>query len=204
MARLHVEILEILLGRIAGGTYAIGSMLPKEETLAAELDVSRGVIRECVRALEERGVVRVTHGRGATVLPARAWDVLDPEVFAAVRSAPGGRRVVAEAVEARAVVLGHAAAVAAERAGPDGLRALTAAVDAIETAPEDGVTAAELEFERALVDAGGNRLIARVAMALAAVAPLRHGRPRGHRRALDAIAAGDAAAAREAIESQVR
>jgi DNA-binding FadR family transcriptional regulator len=202
--RLHREILGDLLAAIAAGTYPVGSMLPKEQLLAAELDVSRGVIRECIRALEERRVVRVVHGRGATVLPPRAWDVLDPGVFAAVRAAPGGRRLVAEAVEARAAVLGEAAALAAARVGPEGVRALSAAVDAVETAPEDGIAAAELEFERALADACGNRLIARVATALAGIAPLRHGRPGGHRRALEAIAAGDAAAAREAVETGVR
>jgi len=57
--RLHREILEILLGRIAAGTYAVGALLPEEQRLAEELDVSRGVVRECVRALEERSIVRV-------------------------------------------------------------------------------------------------------------------------------------------------
>src|SRR3954470_14669320 len=113
--------MELLLGRIAAGTYPAGAMLPKEVQLAAELDVSRGVIREGVRALEERGVVRVRHGRGATVLPARAWDLLNPDVFAAVRSAPGGRRVVGEAGEARAIVLREAASLAAGRGRADGL-----------------------------------------------------------------------------------
>ena len=158
-------------------------MLPKEERLAAELDVSRGVVRECIRALEERGVVRVRHGRGATVLPARAWNVLDPQVFAAVHGAAGGRRLVSEAVEARTIVQGEAAALAAERSRPETVRALTAAVEAIETATDDGVGAAELEFDRALADAAGNRPLARVAAeladAMAAAAPARHGRPDG-------------------------
>jgi DNA-binding FadR family transcriptional regulator len=191
--RLHREIMELLLGRIAAGTYPAGSMLPKEQLLAAELDVSRGVIRECIRALEERGVVRVRHGRGATVLPTRAWNVLDPEVFAAVRSAPGGRRLAGEAVEARALVLGEAAALAARRGRPDALKSLSAAVDAVET----GAAGAELEFERALVDAAGNRPLARVVAALAEIAPARGGG--GHRRVLEAIAAGDPDAARAAL-----
>ena len=169
--------METLLGRIADGTYPVGAMLPKEERLAAELDVSRGVVRECIRALEERGVVRVRHGRGATVLPARAWNVLDPQVFAAVHGAAGGRRLVSEAIEARAIVQGEAAALAAERSRPEAVAALTAAVEAIETAPDDGLAAAELEFDRALADAAGNRPLARVAAALAAAAPARSGPP---------------------------
>jgi DNA-binding FadR family transcriptional regulator len=195
--RLHREIMAELIARIAGGAYPAGSMLPKEERLAAELDVSRGVVRECIRALEERGVVRVRHGRGATVLPARAWNVLDPDVFAAVHDAPGGRRLASEAAEARAIVLGQAAALAAERARPEGLRALTSAVEAIETAADEHATAAaELEFERALLDAAGNRPLARVAFALAEA--MGGGRPVvvDHRGVLAAVAAGDGAAAR--------
>jgi DNA-binding FadR family transcriptional regulator len=205
LPRLHREIMETLLGRIAAGAYPAGAMLPKEELLAAELDVSRGVVRECIRALEERGVVRVRHGRGATVLPARAWNLLDPEVFTAVRGAPGGRRLVGEAAEARAIVLGGAAALAASRARADGLRALASAVDAIETASDDRLAAAELEFERALIAAAGNRPLARVAAALAGAAGAARppGRPAAYRRALDAIAAGDATGARAAIEEQL-
>ena len=189
--------MDTLLARIAGGTYPAGTMLPKEERLAEELDVSRGVVRECIRALEERGVVRVRHGRGATVLPARAWNVLDPQVFAAVHGAAGGRRLVSEAVEARTIVQGEAAALAAERSRPETVRALTDAVEAIETATDEGVVAAELAFDRALADAAGNRPLARViaelADAMAAAAPARHGRPVAYRRVLDAIAAADPA-----------
>ena len=195
--------MELLLGRIAAGTYPAGSMLPKEQTLATELDVSRGVVRECIRALEERGVVRVRHGRGATVLPARAWDVLDPDVFAAVHGAPGGRRLVGEAMDARALVLGEAAALAARRGRPDALRSLSAAVDAIETAPDERVGAAALEFERALGDAAGNRLLARVAAALAEAAGGTAALGGGQRRVVDAIVAGDVRAAREAVSAQL-
>jgi DNA-binding FadR family transcriptional regulator len=203
--RLHREIMDELIARIAGGTYPAGSMLPKEARLAAELDVSRGVVRECIRALEERGVVRVRHGRGATVLPARAWNVLDPDVFAAVHDAPGGRRLVAEAVEARAIVLGQAASLAAERGRPEDLRALTSAVEAIETAvDEHGVAAAELEFERALLDAAGNRPLARVAIALGEAMGGAARRGIDHRGVLAAIAAGDGAAAEALLAAPLR
>jgi len=201
--RLHREIMDELMGRIAAGAYPAGTMLPKEARLADELDVSRGVVRECIRALEERGVVRVRHGRGATVLPPRAWNVLDPSVFAAVHDAPGGRRLVAEATEARTIVLGQAAGLAAERGRPDTIRALTAAVEAIETAPDEARSeAAEVEFERALVDAAGNRPLARVAAALAEVATF--GGRGSHRAVLSAVVAGDVAGARVAMEELLR
>jgi DNA-binding FadR family transcriptional regulator len=194
-----------LIARIATGAYPTGAMLPKEERLAAELDVSRGVVRECIRALEERGVVRVRHGRGATVLPARAWNVLDPDVFAAVHDAPGGRRLVNEAAEAQAIVLGQAAALAAERARPEGLRALTSAVEAVETAADEPArAAAEAEFERALLDAAGNRPLARVAFALAEAMAGSARRGVDHRAVLAAVAAGDGAGAQASLAAGLR
>jgi DNA-binding FadR family transcriptional regulator len=194
-----------LIARIATGAYPAGAMLHKEERLAAELDVSRGVVRECIRALEERGVVRVRHGRGATVLPARAWNVLDPDVFAAVHEAPGGRRLVNEAAEARAIVLGQAAALAAERARPEGLRALTSAVEAVETAADEHArTAADAEFERALLDAAANRALARVAFALAEAMGDTGRRGVDHRAVLAAVAAGDGAGAQASLAGGLR
>ena len=67
MARKHRDLMRILIADIASGAHAAGEMLPKEVDLAAELDVSRGVARETIRALEERGLISVKHGKGATV-----------------------------------------------------------------------------------------------------------------------------------------
>jgi DNA-binding FadR family transcriptional regulator len=209
VARLHRGILRTLLVRIAAGDPPAGSRLPKEVDLAAELGASRGVLRECMRALEERGVVRVTHGHGAWVEPPRAWDVLDPEVLAAL-----GGRLAAEAVEARAIVQGELAALAAARSGPPAvlggelarraaerpapeLDRLAAAVEAVEAEPDDEARRA---FDEALAEAAGNRPLARVAGELAAAlggpAPARADR---YRRVLDAVRAGDPAAARAAM-----
>jgi GntR family transcriptional repressor for pyruvate dehydrogenase complex len=61
-------------------------MLPREVDLAAEFDVSRGVARETIRAMEERGLISVKHGKGATVNEPDGWDVFDPDVLAAMLS----------------------------------------------------------------------------------------------------------------------
>ncbi len=215
MARLHRDILRTLLGRIAAGDPPVGAKLPKEVDLAAELGASRGVVRECIRALEERGVVRVTHGHGAAVEPLGRWDVLDAEVLAV-----GGRRLTTEAVDAYAIVAGELAALAAARSGPPAvlggelarraaerpappLERLEAAVVAVEAAADAdtaGLEAARRSFDDALAEAAGNRPLARVAADLAAAlggpAPARTDR---YRRVLDAIQAGDPAAARAAM-----
>src|SRR5215204_286368 len=56
MARLHREKMRWLLGEIVSGEYEPEELLPPEVVLAERLGVSRGVVREGMRALEERGV----------------------------------------------------------------------------------------------------------------------------------------------------
>ena len=44
-----------------------GDLLPPEGQLAAELGVSRGSVREAVKALESLGILEVRHGAGIVV-----------------------------------------------------------------------------------------------------------------------------------------
>ena len=49
-----------------------GAKLPNEYALAEEFSVSRGTVREAVKRLESRGILRVRHGSGtyvASLLP---------------------------------------------------------------------------------------------------------------------------------------
>ena len=56
-------------------------MLPTEPALCEEFGFSRTVIREGLKLLEERGLVRVEQGRGTTVQPRSSWNLLDPVVL---------------------------------------------------------------------------------------------------------------------------
>lgn len=116
MARLHRDVLDALLDRIVDGRYAAGEMLPKEERLVDEFGVSRGTAREALRALEERGVARVKHGRGATVQPPEAWNVLDPIVARALLRGRTRRAFLRELRAYRALLEPEAAAQAAAHA----------------------------------------------------------------------------------------
>src|ERR671931_1779369 len=116
MARSYETIVERYVGRIVDGELQPGERLPREEDLAAEFAMSRGVAREAIRALEERGLVRVTHGRGQSVADVQDWKVLDPDVLAALLTSSDARRLIAELIECRLICEVDAAALAAERA----------------------------------------------------------------------------------------
>src|ERR671937_262253 len=116
MARKHRDVMRVLIADIVSGVRPAGDMLPKEVDLAAEFDVSRGVARETIRAMEERGLISVKHGKGATVNGQDYWDVFDADVLAAILDGERGSEVLAEYLECRRLLEVQAAGLAAERA----------------------------------------------------------------------------------------
>ena len=221
MSRLHREMMTLLIAEIVSGQRPAGEMLPREVDLAAEFGNSRGVARECIRAMEERGLVSVRHGRGATVNSSDHWDVIDPDVLAAVLDSEGGDELLAEYLECRRIIEVEAAGLAAARAAPAALEPVTEALERMEqSAGQSGPAAeqrfheADVAFHQALIRAADNRPLADVADRIHAglvVARFPLARPQyrqeralpEHRRILDAVAAGDAVEARQAMSDHL-
>lgn len=219
MSRLHERLMRVIIGDVAAGALAPGDWLPRETDLAQQFGVSRGVARECIRGLEERRLIAVTHGRGAVVRDEREWDVLNPEVLTALLPSSRGPELIRELLETRRLLEPEAAALAAERATPGDLTRLSEALERMvasarrapgNAAAEDLYHEADLAFHRAVLTATGSRplrqITAPVERALAAARrPLARPGLRAerslpeHRAILTAIAARDAAAAREAM-----
>src|ERR671914_736914 len=223
MSRLHREAMRVLIGEIASGALAEGDRLPREQDLAEQFRVSRGVARECVRSLEERGLITVKHGRGAAVAPSSQWDVFDPDVLAALLAGARGREVLLEYIECRRILEVEAAGLAAERADEAGMQALTSAYDEMTSAAERArvnpaaeplYREADVAFHRAIVEAARNRALARMTVPIhralsTTFAPLarpEHRFERGlpeHERILRAIQAGDPEEARSAMRDHL-
>jgi DNA-binding transcriptional MocR family regulator len=107
--------MRVLIADIVTGQREVGDKLPREADLAVQFGVSRGVARECLRAMEERGLVAVRHGKGATVNDSEHWNLFDPDVLAAMLDSELGPAVLAQhlMVESAPFV-----AVGDERANP--------------------------------------------------------------------------------------
>jgi len=214
--------MRILIADIVSGTRPAGEMLPREVDLAQEFDVSRGVARETIRALEERGMISVKHGKGATVSDAEQWDVFDPDVLAATLDTERGGDVLRQYVECRRILEVEAAALAAERGDEPHVAQIAVALERMQEASQLPASAvaeerfhqADLAFHQALIGATGNRalvgLVERIHSALLlARYPLARPQYRAeralpeHRRIYDAVAAGDPAAARQAMNAHL-
>ena len=131
MARRHRGPLEELVGEIVRGIVAPGEALPREAALAERFGVSRGITRETMRALEERGLVRVKHGIGSTVAPRESWDSLDSVVLGALLSTERAPQLLRDFLEARRLIEIPAAGFAAERATDDDLARLDRAFEVL-------------------------------------------------------------------------
>jgi DNA-binding FadR family transcriptional regulator len=224
MSRLHENIMRVLLADIVSGRVAVGGWLPRETDIAGQFGVSRGVARECIRGLEERGMVAVKHGRGATVRPESRWNVLDPDVLGALLDSGRGAPILGEYLESRRILEIAAAGLAAERAQPADLTALSNAFDrmaetaeraADNPAAEDLYHEADIAFHRALIDATGNRALGSMTepihrALIAARRPLARPDQRverslpEHRRILTAVAQADPEGARQAMRDHLR
>ncbi|WP_031037365.1 FadR/GntR family transcriptional regulator [Streptomyces sp. NRRL F-5650] len=158
----HQRVVDELGRRIVGGTWEPGDPLPVEDALAAEIGVSRGGLREAVKALVAKGMLRVRPRTGTRVLPPEHWNHLDRDVLR-WKQAGDATALLRDTGELRRIVEPEAARLAADRAGPDDVRVLCeslAAMEAAAAAPDrDGYIEADIAFHRALLDASGNRLL---------------------------------------------
>lgn len=170
MARLHHALMRELIEEIVTGELQPGDMLPRELDLAERFDVSRGVVREGIRALEERGLVSVKHGKGATVNEPALWSALDEDVLD-VMIASGASDRLAEVLECQRMFEVQAAGLAAARASSadlaqleEAIRQMSATADRVAT--NRGSAAryqeARLAFHRGVVRAAGNATLARL------------------------------------------
>ena len=214
--------MRVLIAEIVYGERAPGDMLPRETDIAERFNVSRGVARECIRGLEERGLISVRHGKGATVNPPSAWNEFDPDVLGALLDGPKAIDVLSEYIECRRILEVEAAGLAAERATGDALEALRAAYGRMEESTHQSLTAsaeqlfheADIAFHEALIAATGNtalgNLVERLHSALlTARYPLARPEYRveralpEHHRILSAIESGDADEARASMRDHL-
>jgi GntR family transcriptional repressor for pyruvate dehydrogenase complex len=219
VSRLHNQIMNLLIVDIVSGERAAGERLPPESDLAFEFGISRGVTREAIRGLEERGLVTVKHGRGSTVLPRHHWNVLDPDVLAALLQSDDRIGVVGELLETRKLIEAECAGLAAERATDQDLAAIAEALaQAVSSAQraarnrvaEEMFVEADVNFHRAIFGAAHNRVLSQLMEPVRRVIMVAQVHSRSeirfragideHRAIAQAIAARDPDAARAAMD----
>ena len=211
------EIAERIADHIASAQLMPGAKLPTEQEMVAAMGVSRTVVREAVAALRADGLVVTRQGAGAFVAP----DAERRPFRLALDGLPSIAEVL-EIMELRASVEVEAAGLAASRGTAAARRRVGQALGAINAALERGESAIDEDFafHRAIAAATGNpqfphflEYLGRFIIPRQSIRVAAH-RPEGQRAYLetfqrehvaicDAISAGDATAAREAMRQHL-
>jgi DNA-binding FadR family transcriptional regulator len=216
-ARFASVVVEELAEAIVSGALAEADVLPTEPALCEQFGFSRTVIREALKMLEERGLVRVEQGRGTTVQPRDAWNLLDPVVLAIALAHDDDMSLLGNLVAVRAVLEREMAAAAAARLTTDDLAALEANIAGMGESYDvyEVFRSYDLAFHAIVMKASGNEIgltIVRVIHRHGGITPLlsaASGREaleqttREHQSILDALAARDGAAAGDRIAAHI-
>jgi len=215
--RIGATVLNELVQSIVTGEYPPGTLLPPEAPLSTEFGVSRTVIRESMKRLQEKGMVTVVQGRGTHVTPFTSWNVLDPLVLSAMIRHDNTLDVLDDLSVVRAALEAAMAAGAADTVD-DGTRSrLRDRLDAMSDLLDDSTAfrQADVDFHIEVMELSGNALAENIARFLIAHA-VSSDRFTGvdperafeitlaeHERIVDAITAGDREAARIAMHDHI-
>ena len=146
---------------IVNGFHKPASILPVEEMLAVRHAVGRNVMREAIKILAEKRLLRTERRAGTAVLPESDWNFLDHEVIAWTIEDAGARdRIVDELSALRLIVEPEVAALAARSASAAQVLRLFEAVGLREEASTERATIeADIAFHQRLFEATQNRLL---------------------------------------------
>ncbi|WP_407562285.1 FadR/GntR family transcriptional regulator [Streptomyces sp. 184] len=194
---------------IASGELPPGAKLPPEQQLAAELGLSRGLMREAVKALVVTRVLEIRRGDGTYVTTLEPGVLLEG-LGSAVELLQGD--TLLELTEVRRLFEPVATGLAATRISADQLAGVAGHLDAMHAARDDVelLNKHDAAFHRAVVAATGNRTLASLLEGISGRtvrARVWRGMVDGdvadrtlaqHREIYDALAAGDAALAEAA------
>lgn len=164
-------VVQSIKAMITTGELGAGSRLPIEKDLAGVLGVSRGSLREGVRALAIMGVLETRQGDGTYVTSLDSELLLAPMAFMVDLQSPEHRH---DLHAVRRVLESEAAARAAVRISDDQLAAAAAILDgaravvfASPVTDHETVISADIAFHRVIAKASDNGPLAALVDALA-------------------------------------
>jgi DNA-binding FadR family transcriptional regulator len=217
LLRVHAAIARDVGIAIVSGRLRPGQVLEGELEAAARLDISRTAYREALRMLSAKGLIRSRPRAGTRVSDTSDWHLLDPDVLAWLFGSAPRPEVLHALFELRTIVEPAAAELAAQRRRAVHLERMRHALDDMRryTLHRPEGRRADQEFHAGLLSATGNPFVISLTQGVTAAVEgltlyklelhkVERNPVRDHVRVFDAIAARDAAEAREAMANLIR
>ena len=214
VAHLPAQVASEIAAQIISGRIKPGERLPTEPALASSFGVSRTVVREAIARLRSEGIVRSKQGAGVFVVDGSPQPTLRID-----RELLRDREHFKYLFELRAMLEINTAGLAAERRDEASIAAIEAALQHLQSVPGSDPASfdADLDFHSAIAQATGNTFIAAFIRFISSqiresiAATRRHTDPEKsarttyaeHSAVLDAIRAGNPAAAKRAMRNHI-
>lgn len=212
------EAVTVLGRRITNDVYRPGEIMPTEPELAESLNVSRATIRDAIKVLSGKGLVRTARRYGTRVRRLEEWNLLDSDVVSWHEpNHPRIGRMFAETTELRCIIEPAAAALAAERATEAQIAQILASAHAMHPGEDDiqAMFTADCLFHATVLDATGNMMMRQMQNIILTMLRISYefgvlvvdGEPvsrEGHIHVAEAIRDRNAAAAEQAMQTMLQ
>jgi len=155
---LSAQVARQIEDLITSGTWAVGTRIPPESDLVAQLNVSRNTVREALRSLVHTGMIEARAGDGTYVRT--------PSELAAPLVRRARRARLEDAVEVRLLLEQQAARLAALRRDVDDVPRLRELLAEQQRTSAEGdlaaLAVADAKLHRAIVACAGNELLGEI------------------------------------------
>jgi len=156
---LHRMVVHRLGSMIVTGELPEGAQINPDE-VGRTMDASRTAVREALRVLEAKGMVRPRPKTGTRVLGVEQWDLLDEDVISWRVRGPDRVAQLTDLMDLRVAVETAAVRSCCASATSEEVEQLLSACEAMRSAGESGdlaaFTEADIEFHARLLSASGN------------------------------------------------
>lgn len=190
---------------------------PVESELCLQYGASRSIVREAVKMLTAKGLLKARQRAGTEVLPESSWNLLDPDVLGWMLQREFSIELLIDFTEIRMSIEPRAAALAAESARGSQRQAIMHAIDRMFAAEhgDDDPLEADIAFHTAVLQASNNRFMRQftdLSEATLRFSILRTNEYKGvsrasavdHRRVADAIVQGNPHAAAQLMHALIQ
>jgi DNA-binding FadR family transcriptional regulator len=217
--RLTNRVVESVADQILGGQLPPETLLPSEAVMGESFGVSRTVIRESLKVLENMGLILKRQGKLSWTAPHKSWDLLDPIVLASRLRHDPDLSFLDDLVTVRAALESEMAGQAADRAGDEEVAEIAARLAQLadHLAYPEAYKASDADFHAAVMRASHNDMATTIVAAIQSKAKasaqyaatgtppgLIHLSQKGHVEVLAAIRGRDAAGAAQAMREHIR
>lgn len=158
---LREQIVQEIGRQIVQGRLRPGDTLPQEYLLCQQYQVSRTVIREALKGLSTRGLVKARPRTGTQVCARKDWQMLDPDVLIWYFEGKPQGEFLRHLTEIRAMIEPAAAELAAQRATPEEIARIEKCFQRLEKSiaiPGQWIEA-DIEFHVSILNACHNILL---------------------------------------------